>query len=126
MPTNQPAIPQSFAEFWPFYMAAHQDPRNRAIHYVGTAGSLAFLAGFIFTGNMWFAAGAPLFAYACAWFGHFVFEHNKPASWVRWWWSFLGDWKMAWMKLTGRSAEAVALGRDLPDIVEMVRASASR
>ncbi|MFN3592926.1 MAG: Mpo1-like protein, partial [Thermaurantiacus sp.] len=60
--------------------------------------------------------------YGCAWFGHFAFERNRPASWVRWWWSFLGDWKMYGHWLTGREREAVALGRDLPDIVEAVRA----
>ena len=35
----------------------------------------------------------------------------------------MGDWRMFWMKISGREKEAVALGRDLPDIVEMVRAA---
>lgn len=125
-PTNLPPLPRSFAEFWPYYMAAHQDPRNRAIHYVGSSGGVASLIAGLATGNWWWLAVGPLFGYACAWFGHLVFERNKPASWVRWWWSFVGDWKMFAMKLSGRSARAVALGRGLPDIVHMVRDARAR
>jgi hypothetical protein len=123
MPNNLPPIPQSFAEFWPYYMAAHQDRRNRAVHYLGSTGGLVALVGAFATGNWWLILAGVLFGYACAWFGHFRFEHNKPATWVKPWWSFLGDWRMFWMKLTAREDEAVALGRDLPDIVEMVRAA---
>ncbi|MFN7397525.1 MAG: Mpo1-like protein [Sandaracinobacter sp.] len=122
MTTNQPPIPQSFTEFWPYYMAAHQDQRNRAVHYLGSVGGIAALLGALVSGNLWLLLVGILFGYACAWFGHFSFEHNKPATWVKPWWSFLGDWRMFWMKLTGREGEAVALGQGLPDIVEMVRA----
>ena len=123
MTTNQPPIPQSFAEFWPYYMAAHQDPRNRMVHYVGsTGGLLALLAG-VLTGNWWLPLVGIVFGYACAWFGHVRFEHNRPATWVKPWWSLLGDWRMFWMKLSGREGEAVALGRGLPDIVDLVRAA---
>jgi hypothetical protein len=121
--TNQPPIPQSFAEFWPYYMAAHQDPRNRMVHYLGSTGGLAALFAALFTGQWWLLLAGIFFGYACAWCGHFRFEHNKPATWVKPWWSFLGDWRMFWMKLSGREGEAVALGQGLPDIVDMVRAA---
>lgn len=123
MQANHPPIPQTFAEFWPYYMAAHQDPRNRAVHYLGSAGGLVALATALATGNWWLVLAGIVFGYACAWFGHFGFEHNKPATWVKPWWSFLGDWRMFWMKLSGREQQAVGLGRNLPDIVEMVRAA---
>jgi hypothetical protein len=122
MPPNQPPVPTTFAEFWPYYMAAHQDPRNRAIHYLGSAGGVAALAAGLVTATWWIPLAGILFGYACAWFGHFRFEHNRPATWVKPWWSFLGDWRMFWMKLSGREREAVALGHGLPDIVDMVRA----
>ncbi len=123
MSTNQPPVPQSFAEFWPYYMAAHQDRRNRNIHYAGSAGGLAALVALAATGTWWLLPAGFVFGYACAWIGHFRFEHNKPATWVKPWWSFMGDWRMFWMKISGREEEAVALGRGLPDIVEMVRAA---
>ena len=44
MAGNHPPIPQTFEAFWPYYMAAHQDPRNRAIHYVGSGGGLVATA----------------------------------------------------------------------------------
>ena len=75
------------------------------------------------TGTWWLLPAGIVFGYACAWIGHFRFEHNKPATWVKPWWSFMGDWRMFWMKISGREEEAVALGRGLPDIVEMVRAA---
>jgi hypothetical protein len=123
MTSNQPPLPTTFGEFWPWYMAAHQDPRNRAAHYVGSTGGLVALAATILSGNLWLVPLGILWGYGCAWFGHFAFERNKPASWVRWWWSFLGDWKMYAHWLTGREREAVEIGRDMPDIVEAVRAS---
>ena len=123
MSTNQPPIPQSFRDFWPYYMAAHQDRRNRNIHYVGSAGGLAALAALLVTGNGWLLPAGIVFGYACAWIGHFRFERNRPATWVKPWWSFMGDWRMFWMKISGREDEAVALGRGLPDIVDMVRAA---
>jgi hypothetical protein len=120
--SNQPPLPTTFAEFWPWYMAAHQDARCRRVHYLGSAGGLAAVGAALVTGSAWWLLGGLLFGYACAWFGHFVFEHNRPATWVKPWWSFMGDWRMFWMWVTGREREAVALGRDLPDIVDAVRA----
>ncbi len=35
-----------------------------------------------------------LCGYGCAWVGHFGFEKNKPASFKRPWYSFMGDWVM--------------------------------
>jgi hypothetical protein len=35
-----------------------------------------------------------LCGYGCAWIGHFVFEKNKPASFKRPLYSFIGDWVM--------------------------------
>jgi hypothetical protein len=40
-----------------------------------------------------FPAGV-VFAYGCAWVGHFKFEHNRPATFQYPIWSLVSDWKM--------------------------------
>jgi hypothetical protein len=44
-------------------------------------------------GWFWLVAGL-LCGYGFAWVGHFVFEKNKPASFKRPLYSFMGDWVM--------------------------------
>jgi hypothetical protein len=40
-----------------------------------------------------FPAGV-VFAYGCAWVGHFKYEHNRPATFKYPTWSLVSDWKM--------------------------------
>ncbi len=85
---------QSFAEFYPFYLTEHNNRTCRRLHFLGSTLALACLAMLIVTGSWaWLLAGL-LCGYGCAWIGHFVFEHNKPASFKRPLYSFMGDWVM--------------------------------
>ena len=92
----------TFIEFWPTYLAAHTDPRNRALHYAATLSGLA--AGVLGLANAdwrWLVA-APVLGYAPAWFGHLVFERNRPATFSHPIWSVAGDLRMLAQFLAGR------------------------
>ena len=55
---------------------------------------LLCLAMLVITGKPAYFLYALLCGYGCAWIGHFVFEKNKPASFKRPLYSFMGDWVM--------------------------------
>jgi len=92
----------SYAEFWRVYLAAHADPRTRGMHYLGAAFAVAaiVIAGLLQDWR-WLVA-APIAGYAFAWFGHFVFEHNRPATFGHPAWSLLSDFRMLGLFLSGR------------------------
>lgn len=102
---------RSFAEFWPFYLREHGDPRTRALHYFGTSLALLLLIGFIASGDWRLLAGAPVAGYAFAWFAHGFVEHNKPATFTHPLWSLFGDFYMLYCWITGRLGAELARAR---------------
>jgi hypothetical protein len=92
----------TFAEFWPVYLAAHADPRNRALHYTGTLGAFGCAAAALGTGAWLWLLAAPLAGYLPAWIGHLVFERNRPATFGHPVWSLLADLLMLAQFLGGR------------------------
>jgi hypothetical protein len=87
--------PETFEEFWPYYVSQHQDPTCRKLHFIGTTIAMGCLAAAPL--NPWMALAAPVAGYGFAWIGHFVFEKNKPASWLgpkEFLWSLRGDLRM--------------------------------
>lgn len=102
VPSRPLAPPASFGEFWPHYLRAHRNARCRALHYLGTTISLICLGVLLATGELrWLLVGT-LCGYGCAWIGHFFVEGNRPAAFTNPLWSFLGDWRMYGLWLTGR------------------------
>lgn len=93
---------QSFAEFYPFYLREHSDSTCRRLHFLGSSLGLVCLALLIGTGHVWWLPLGLFAGYACAWIGHFGFEKNKPASFKRPLWSFMGDWVMYKDMWTGK------------------------
>lgn len=92
---NDLPAPQSFEEFWPYYVSQHQDPTCRKLHFIGTSIALGCVA----IAPLYPAAllAAPVAGYGMAWIGHFVFEKNRPASWggvKAFAWSLRGDLRM--------------------------------
>lgn len=93
---------RKFEEFYPFYLSEHSDRTCRRLHFVGSSLGLLLALAAIVTGKLWLIAVALVVGYGFAWVGHFVFEHNKPASFKQPWFSYRGDWKMWWQILTGK------------------------
>lgn len=92
----------TYAEFWPIYLKAHRQRRTRAAHLVGTGLGLALLIAAPLSGRWWLTIVAPTVGYACAWFGHLVFEGNRPATFGHPLWSLFSDFRMAALWLSGR------------------------
>jgi hypothetical protein len=92
----------TYAEFWPRYLAAHRDPRTRALHFIGTGGGIALLVFSAFVRDWRFLIAAPIVGYACAWTGHAVFEHNRPETFGHPFWSLYSDFRMLALFLAGR------------------------
>jgi len=97
---------KSFEDFWPHYLGEHRHPTNRVLHVVGTTIVYGLLALAALHDVRWLLL-APLFGYGFAWVGHFLVEHNRPATFTHPLWSLRGDFRMHARTLSGR------LGADL-------------
>jgi len=93
---------QSFAEFYPYYLAEHSNPVCRRLHYVGSLLVLAILATALITGQWLWLLAMPVAGYGFAWIGHFIFEKNRPATFKYPFYSLMGDWVMLKDAFTGR------------------------
>jgi hypothetical protein len=91
----------SFADFWPYYLSEHSKPATRVLHCVGTLAAIGFVVLMVAIGKWWLFPLALVPGYGCAWVGHFFIEKNKPATFTYPLWSFMGDWKMLALMLTG-------------------------
>jgi hypothetical protein len=92
----------SFAEFWPYYLNEHSKPGTRWLHLIGTMSGLMLVVFFIVIDKWWLFPLALIPGYGAAWIGHFFIEKNKPATFQHPLWSFMGDYKMIGLMLTGR------------------------
>ncbi len=109
---------QTYSAFFDFYLSEHSRPATRALHYLGSTCGLAALIATAATRNpLWILAGLTA-GYGCAWIGHFFIEHNRPATFKYPLWSFMGDYHMYFLWLTGqlskrraRSAESLVVSK---------------
>lgn len=105
MSTTAAADPKSFksfAEFYPFYLGEHANRTCRRLHFLGSTLALVCLVLLLATGRPVFLLYGLLAGYGFAWLGHFAFEKNRPASFKRPLYSFMGDWVMYKDIWTGR------------------------
>jgi hypothetical protein len=110
--------PESFEEFWPYYVSQHRNKTCRRLHFVGTTIAMGCVAV-----SPWYPPAllaAPIAGYGLAWIGHFAFEKNRPASWGGAQfaaWSLRGDLKM-WTKMIAGTMDAEVEALDGADASE--------
>jgi len=98
---------QTYEEFFAFYLREHSNPINRLWHYVGTVSAVSFFVWCMASGYWQYSLLAVVIGYGCAWTGHFVFEGNKPATFGHPGWSFISDFRMLFLFVTGRLGPAL-------------------
>ena len=98
---------ETYAEFWDHYVQEHSKPATRILHLIGTALGVTLLIFFVSRGQWYFFPVFFLVGYAFAWFAHFVIEKNRPATFKYPFWSFISDFKMISLMLTGRMGREV-------------------
>ena len=94
----------TFAEFYPTYLAEHSNRICRELHFAGSTLALICLALALLTGSLWWVVAALACGYGFAWIGHFGFEKNQPTTFRHPLYSFMGDWVMYWQMLTGQAS----------------------
>jgi hypothetical protein len=95
----------SFEEFWPHYVRAHQSRGSRRLHFVGTSAAMVLVAGGVVTRRLWPILLAPVVGYGCAWVGHFFLEGNVPATFGHPLYSLKADLVM-WKKMLDGTMDA--------------------
>jgi hypothetical protein len=92
----------SFGEFYPHYLQQHTNRISRRLHIAGTLLAVAAAAGVIARGHWTWLLAVPLVGYLPAWLGHWVFEHNSPATFRHPLYSLRGDFTLLFEVLSGR------------------------
>ena len=82
---------KDFQEFYPFYLSQHRSKINRKFHFIGTTLATLIFIYSIITFNLTTIPFGFLIGYGCAWFGHFFYEKNKPATFRYPLYSLFGD-----------------------------------
>jgi hypothetical protein len=94
---------QTFRDFYPFYLTEHTDRTSRRLHFTGTSIAAVLVASALITHRWWLIAAALALGYGFAWVGHFFFEHNRPATFKHPIFSLMGDFRLWWEILTGKT-----------------------
>lgn len=93
---------KTFWSFYPYYLTEHARPANRWLHFSGTALVIACFVAGVALGNFMLWLAMPLCGYGFAWFGHFILEKNRPATFKYPLYSLGSDFVMFYHILTGQ------------------------
>ena len=108
----EPRTFRSYEDFFSFYLEQHRQPGNRWMHAIGTALGLVVAIFAFVTHHPWYALLWIPLGYGFAWIGHFVLEKNTPATFGHPFWSFISDFRMLVLMLTGRLASHLKADRN--------------
>jgi hypothetical protein len=92
----------TFREFYPYYLEQHSNAACRRLHVCGTVLALLIGAAALLSGRWVALLAVPLAGYLPAWFGHFFFQGNSPATFRHPLYSLRGDVLMLAEVLAGR------------------------
>jgi hypothetical protein len=95
---------RSYDDFFAFYVQQHSRLSNRLMHAAGTTLGISTAIAAFALGHPWYALLWIPVAYGFAWTGHFMLEKNTPATFGHPLWSFISDFRMLFLMLTGRLA----------------------
>jgi hypothetical protein len=93
---------KTFWSFYPYYLTEHKNATSRSLHFIGTLLLIVCLIAGIITGRWILFVLIPVVGYGFAWFGHFFFEKNKPATFTYPLYSLGSDFVMFWHIITGQ------------------------
>jgi hypothetical protein len=93
---------ETFEAFWPFYLGEHSVSATRWLHFAGSSLAVFCVGMAVVRANLGYLVAALVAGYGFAWFSHFLIERNRPATFSYPLWSFVADWKMWALMLTGR------------------------
>jgi hypothetical protein len=93
---------RSYDEFFQFYLHEHSDAGNRRMHALGMFLGFVVAVAAVATRHYRYVLLWVPIAYALSFAGHFLIEKNKPATFGHPFWSFISDFRMLGLMVTGR------------------------
>lgn len=86
----------SLQEFYPYYLSEHSLASTRLTHFIGTSLLFVIILFSVLKAQYSYLWFLPIAGYGFAWFGHFFFEKNKPATFQYPLYSLASDFIMYW------------------------------
>jgi hypothetical protein len=93
---------KTYSEFYLFYLSEHTNKTSRLLHFIGTFLFFIVLFYLLFSQKYSYLWILPIIGYGFAWFGHFFFEKNKPATFKFPFWSLISDFRLFFELLFGK------------------------
>ena len=92
----------TFADFYSYYLREHSKTITKLFHFIGTFLFIIFFILYIESSETKYIVIGPVCGYGFAWFSHFFFENNKPATFKYPFYSLIADFYMFYQIITGK------------------------